>query len=163
MVHSAMNCTASTPPCLVMDSSLCHTSLPFPEATQPTPGQDLSSGFKFPFDNFDLFQKVCDMTQDNQNKDIHWVNHNAVKNRISGNNLSDDGPICDLEDLDNVKLLPSTPDHVMQRENYITLVERVITDELPYLHFCKDEVMQHIPHTHSKEMAQKSDKVIIVQ
>ena len=39
---------------------------------------ELSPGFKFPFDNFDIRQNVRDMTEDNQNKDIHWVNHNAI-------------------------------------------------------------------------------------
>ena len=119
----------------------------------------LSSGYKFPFDNFDIFQKVHDMTEDNQNKDIHWVNHNAVKNRVSGNHLPDDVPTCDLAELSNVKLLPNSMDHVIQMTNYVELVERVLTEEIPYLAFCKDIVRKHIPHPHSKEMAEKTEKV----
>ena len=73
------------------------------------------------------------MTEDNQNKDIHWVNHNAVQNRVSGNHLGNSLPVCDIQDLDNVKLLPSSTDHILQRENYITLVGRVITQEVSIL------------------------------
>lgn len=56
----------------------------------------LSPGFKFPFDNFDIRQNVRNMTEENQNKDLHWVNHNAVKNRVSGNHLPNNVPICDI-------------------------------------------------------------------
>lgn len=68
---------------------------------------ELSSGFKVPFDNFDIYQRVRDMTEDHQNKDIHWVNHNVVFNRLSGNHLPDDKPISSIKDLDNARLLPS--------------------------------------------------------
>ena len=119
----------------------------------------LSTGYKFPFDNFDIYQKVRDMTEDHQNKDIHWVNHNAVKNRVSGDHLPDDIPTCDLVELSNDKLLPNSMDHVIQMTNYVELVERILTEEIPCLHFCKDVVRKHIPHPHSKEMAEKTEKV----
>ena len=121
---------------------------------------ELSSGFKLPFDNFDLHQKVRDMTGDNQNKDIHWVvNHNAVKNRISGNHIPDDISACDIANFDNERLLPNGVDHVMQRSNYIELVGRVITEEIPYLAFCNEVVTKHIPHPHSKETSKQTEKV----
>ena len=74
---------------------------------------ELSPGFKFPFDIFDIRQNVRDMTEGNQNKDIHWVNLNAVQNRVSGNHLCNNSPICDINDLNNVKLLPSSTDHIL--------------------------------------------------
>ena len=120
----------------------------------------LSSGYKFPFDNFDLYQKVRDMTEDNQNRDIHWVNHNAVRNRVSGNHLPDDVYGFDIAKLDNEKLLPNCMDHVLQRSNYIEIVERIITEEIPYLTQFSDVVRQHILHPNSKEMVKKTEKVI---
>jgi len=100
------------------------------------------------------------MTEDNQNKDHHWINHVKVTNRVSGNHLPDDKPICDsVMDLDNYKIIPTVPQHISQRGNYILLIERVITEEIPCLSFCKDVVTMHIPHSHSKEMATKSEKV----
>lgn len=122
---------------------------------------ELSPGFKFPFDNFDIHQNVRNMTEENQNKDLHWVNHNAVKNRVSGNHLPNNVPICDIKELDNAKLLPNSMDNILQRENYIKLVGRVITQEIPYLNFCEDTFPQHISHAHSEEMAKKSEKISI--
>lgn len=95
------------------------------------------------------------MSEDRQNKDIHWVNHNKIVNRFSAN----DEPKCDLDDVDNSKLVPSLSDNISQRREYITLVERIIVSSIPYLSFCTDIVSQHIPHKHSKESAIKSDKV----
>ena len=39
--------------------------------------------FKIVLDNIDLRITTRDMTSDRQNKDIHWVNHSAVKNRVT--------------------------------------------------------------------------------
>ena len=41
------------------------------------PGNDGS--FKVILDNIDLRIVTWDMTTDRQNKDIHWVNHTAIK------------------------------------------------------------------------------------
>ena len=58
--------------------------------------------------------------------------------------------------------IPTGPDHISQRGNYIRLMERVITEEIPYLSFCKDVVTSHIPPCHAKEMATKSEKVRVI-
>ena len=34
--------------------------------------------FAVVIDNFDLRVEAADMTSDNQTKDLHWVNHNAI-------------------------------------------------------------------------------------
>ena len=112
---------------------------------------------------FDMFQKVRDMSEDRQNKDIHWVNHNKIVNRVSANHLANDGPICDLDDVDNSKLIPCVSDNISQRREYITLVERIVVSSIPYLSFCTDIVSQHIPQntarSHHINTAIKSDKV----
>ena len=83
-----------------------------------------------------------------------------VTNQISGDHLPDDKPLCaSVLDLDNYKVTPSVPEHISQRGNYILLIERVMTEEIPCLSFCKDVVTAHIPHCHSKEMSAKSEKV----
>ena len=130
-------------------------------STTQTNKHALSAGSHYVVDNFDIFQKVRDMSEDRQNRDIHWVNHNKIVNRVSANHLPNDGPICDLDDVDNSKLIPSLSDNVNQRRDYITLVERILVTSIPYLSFCTDIVSQHIPHKHSKESAMKSDKVIM--
>ena len=124
---------------------------------------EIGPGWKIAFDNLDIFQRVREMTEDNQNKDHHWINHVKVTNRVSGNHLPDDNPLCEsVMELDNYKVIPTGPDHISQRGNYIRLMERVLTEEIPYLSFCKDVVTSHIPHRHAKQMSAKSEKVRIV-
>ena len=128
-------------------------------STTQTNEHVLSAGSHYVIDNFDMFQKVRHMSEERQNKDIHWVNHNKIINRVSANHLSNDGTICDIDDVDNSRLIPSVSDNTIQRQDYVTLVERILVSSIPYLSFCNDIVSQHIPHKHIKESAVKSYKV----
>ena len=120
----------------------------------------IGPGWKIAFDNMDIYQRVREMTEDNQNKDLHWVNHVKITNRVSGNHLPDDKPTLDsVMQLDNCKVILSIPDHISHRGNYIVLIERILTEEIVCLSFCTDVVAGHIPHRHSKEMMMKSEKV----
>ena len=56
----------------------------------------LSAGSHYAIDNHDMLQKVHDMSEDRQNKDIHWVNQNKIVNRVSANHLANDDPIVIL-------------------------------------------------------------------
>lgn len=142
------------------DGALSTPVPPNCQASGPDASLDLGFGWKIPFDNFDIYQRVRGMSEDNQNKDLHWINHLKVSNRVSGNHLPDDKPICEfVADLDNSKLLPTIPEHLAQRTDYIILIERVLVGEIPYLAFCKDVVVSHIPHRHMREMSSKSEKV----
>ena len=116
----------------------------------------LNNGFQFVIDNLDLRQDVKDMRSDNQNKEFHWTNMNFVMNRVSGLHLPDDEPICQLSDLPNGAVLPQAKDHLNNRENYIVLVGRIITERIPALNFLKHAVQKHIHHKYSVEMAQCS-------
>ncbi len=40
---------------------------------------DFGPGWKVAFDNFDVYQRVRDMTEDNQTRDIHWVKHTHAR------------------------------------------------------------------------------------
>lgn len=119
----------------------------------------LSPGCKYVIDNFDMYQKVRTMTETNQNMDIHWVNHNRVTNRVSGNHLPDNMLTRDILQLENARIIPSTIEHILQRSNYIILIERILVSSIPCLKFCEDVVNKHISHKHSKESGLKSSKV----
>ena len=120
-------------------------------------------GCKIVFDNFDFQQKVHGMTEAHQNPDIHWVTHLAVENRVYENHLSTEKPSNEkLLSMENGSCLPNLRENHLQRENYISLVERVIV-ELPCLDPLKSYVVKHIPHEYSKEMAQKSKMVCTVE
>ena len=116
-------------------------------------------GRKIVFDNFDFQQKVHGMTETHQNPDIHWVTHVAVENRVHESHLSSEKPPNKkLLSMENGSCLPNLHENHLQRENYISLVERVLV-ELPCLESLKSYVVKHIPHQYSKEMAQKSKTV----
>ena len=49
---------------------------------------EIGPGWKIALDNLDIFQRVREMTEDNKNKDHHWINHVKVTNRVSGNQFA---------------------------------------------------------------------------
>lgn len=58
-------------------------------------------GFIIAFDNIDIHQERRQMTMSAQNTDIHWVNHEMVQNRVSGNNFDSENPKANLENVPN--------------------------------------------------------------
>lgn len=120
-----------------------------------------SNGFSVVVDNWDLRQEVRHMTSDHQNTDIHWVNHNIVENRVSGNHLPDDKPVKNIMDVENKDLIPSIADHKELYNNYLVHIQRILTKRIPSLEGLSSNVPKHIKHKHSEEMRKKSKKVFI--
>ena len=120
-----------------------------------------SSGFSVVVDNWDLRQEVRHMTSDHQNTDIHWVNHNIVENRVSGNHLPDDKPEKNVMDVENKDLIPSIADHKELYNNYLVHIQRILTKRIPSLEGLSSNVPKHIKHKHSEEMSKKSKKVFM--
>lgn len=116
-------------------------------------------GRKLTLDNIDIHQTAHDMTEDHQNPDAHYCTLMSSENRVSGNHLLGDKPICDLSQLENATFCPSKFEHNKQRQNYIDLLSRVMTNSIPCLSNLKDAVVHHIPHQYSKEMTQPTDTV----
>ena len=113
--------------------------------------------FKIVLDNIDLRITTRDMTSDRQNRDIHWVNHSAIKNRVTLGNRKGTQP--ELSQLDNCLLLPTAADHENLRKDFTHLVSRVLVEHLPCMEFLQSVCVKHIPHQYNKTMAQKSEKV----
>ena len=78
---------------------------------------------------------------------------------ILGNHLSDGKPICELNKLENASFFPSKIEHNLQRQNYISLVSRVVANSIPCLKGLQDAVMYHIPHQYTKEMTKPTNTV----
>ena len=116
-------------------------------------------GRKITFDNIDYHQNVHYMSEDHQNIDKHYVTYMSTENRVSGNHLSDQNPLGGIKEMENGKCLPTTSDNAKQRQNYITLVERVITTNIPCLHFLSEICTIHIPHKYTTEMKRKTTNV----
>ena len=105
--------------------------------------------FKIVLDNIDLRIATRDMTSDRQNKDIHWVNHSAVKNRVTLGSRKREQ--TELSQLDNCQLLPTATDHEKLRRDFTYLVSRVLVEHLPCLEFLQSVCIKHIPHQFSNE------------
>lgn len=113
--------------------------------------------FKIILDNIDLHILTRDMTCDRQNRDIHWVNHSAVKNRVT---IGDDAKEqTNILKLNNYQLLPSATDHDKLRKDFIHLVSCIIVKHIPCMQFLQEICPLHIPHKYSVEMSRKSEKV----
>lgn len=124
--------------------------------SNPDKPQQSDGTFKIVLDNVDLRIATRDMTADRQNRDIHWVNHSAIKNRVTGNRKRAQ---VELSQLDNCHLLPTTADHEKLRMDFTYLVSRVLVEHLLCMQFLQSVCLNHIPHQYSYQMAQKSEKV----
>lgn len=92
--------------------------------SNPDKPQQSDGTFKIVLDNVDRRIATRDMTSDRQNRDIHWVNHSAIKNRVTGNRKRAQ---VELSQLDNCHLLPTTADHEKLRMDFTYLVSRVLS------------------------------------
>ncbi|KAJ7389081.1 hypothetical protein OS493_033663 [Desmophyllum pertusum] len=118
-------------------------------------------GRKITFDNLDYRQEVHHMTEEHQNIDKHYVTAMSTENRVYGHHLSDKSPDRGVLDMENGKCLPSVQDNARQRDNYITLAERIISSNIPCLYPLSDVSTPHIPHQYSQEMKNVSDTTFL--
>ena len=99
------------------------------------------------------------MTEQHQNKDKHYVTVMSTENRVSGAHLRRIGPVGDISSLENGNCVPNQAEHQKQKENYITLVTRIISANIPCLKHLQEVVTKHVPHCYQKETAQATDTV----
>jgi hypothetical protein len=99
------------------------------------------------------------MTTDHQTEDVHYLTVSATTNRVNGNHLNSLTPEDGLKDMYNGLCIPNQLEQSAQRENYISLVERIIVNNVPCLSFFKDVVVQHIPHQFSAEVRSPTETV----
>ena len=65
---------------------------------------------------------------ESQNQDYHWVNHQILENRMSGAHLRSKGPNANLEEVSNLKFLPTLDAQQQQQSNYIILTARILVN-----------------------------------
>lgn len=116
-------------------------------------------GFIVAFDNIDMHLNRRNMTMTDQNKDVHWVNHEMVENRVSGNHLPSEGQCAEILDVPNAQFCPSVDDQRKQRYSYLVLVSRILVDYFDSFSIFKSVCIRHIPHKYTKEMSSPSNKV----
>ena len=118
-------------------------------------------GFVISFDNLDIQLQRKNMSMESQNQDYHWVNHQILENRMSGAHLRSKGPNANLEEVSNLKFLPTLDAQQQQQSNYIILTARILVNYFDSLAPLKYAWILHIPHKYPNAMAQKSKKVFL--
>jgi len=119
----------------------------------------LHPGYIVPFDNLEIHLSRKTMTMEFKNKDFHWVNHQMVENRVSGNALPNSAPKQDLIEVCNKKFLPTMEDQTAQRYNYIIICSRILVGYFEALAPLADACIQHMPHKYSNELSKKTTRV----
>ena len=89
------------------------------------------SSYCLVLDNLDIKIEASEMTSENQNKDHHWCNHNAVFDRVNPVEFSDDKPLADILELPNRDILPALEDHTKIMNDFVVLVSRVFVEHFP--------------------------------
>ena len=120
------------------------------------------NGRKITFDNLDYHQEVHYMTEGHQNIDKHFVTSMSTENHVSGNHLRGECPAYGVLQMENRECLPSTDDHAKQRGNYIALVGRVMSENIPCPNSFSEVSIAHIPHKYSCEMRSVSRTVCML-
>ena len=108
-----------------------------------------SSSFCIVLDNIDMMLGRSDITSENQHKDIHWCNHNAVIDRVNPTGFSDLQPIADIAEVQTKVFLPTLEDHNALMN---VLVARVFVENYDSFDIFRDIVPDHIKHKYSEEM-----------
>ncbi|KAL9955364.1 hypothetical protein ACROYT_G036674 [Oculina patagonica] len=121
--------------------------------------QSRPSSFSIVLDNLDIRIEASEMTSENQNKDHHWCNHNAVFDRVNPVELSDEKPLADIQDVPNRAILPLLEDHKKIMDDFVILVSRVFVENFSSFDIFKDIVPNHIKHKYSEEMKKATNKV----
>ena len=99
------------------------------------------------FDNFDFRILANIILRNHGNSDMHWIAQYVTFDRVPSSHLDDSQPIVpDIKDFDNVNYLMSKAELDQQRNDYIILVARVLTEFFPALQPLCDAVPSHIPH-----------------
>lgn len=114
--------------------------------------------YKVVFDNLDRTLKPRDMRIDAQNKSIHHVQIYSVRSRIDYLSLSQ-VPKCNSGEINLFDILPSENDYTKLKENFNTLIARILVKNMPFFNDFTGLVPDHINHQFSDNMSMKSEVV----
>lgn len=92
---------------------------------------------------------------------MHYFHAYAVKDRVVPKGLDSTGPQKSIDEIEMQEILPTPEVQEAIISDLAYIIPRVLVKYLtPYKAFSK-AVMYHIPHAHSKEMAEKSEVVSV--
>ena len=117
--------------------------------------------FKIVGDNVDKYVKPRHETTDMQASSLHYFHSFAVKDRCDVSALNDNPSRPDLTSFSIDEVLPTAADYTSLMTNYTIIAARIIQKHIPFFKKNVKKVIRHIPHSHSREMSQKSEVVSV--
>lgn len=117
--------------------------------------------FKFWGDNVDKQRRVRDYRSDNHGVMVHMYSILAGRSRTPAPELLHTGHMSYLTHTSVDSFLPQRSDILAVKSNLVVLVSRILVQYFPALKFLAGVVPKHIHHKYSKEMAQKSEVVVL--
>ena len=121
--------------------------------------KDQPKGYQIIGDNVDLHINVRYMSEQNKNKALHTFNLVAMRDVVSGSNLSPNNHTRTLNDVEISEFLPCHNDVENLKKDSIVQWARVMVKNIPAFSFLKGVVIQHIQHQYSKEMQAVTEEV----
>lgn len=110
-------------------------------------------------DNIDINQSARDQRKDNPGKSHHWFLAMAFKNPVPSSHLPNDNPICNLKDMPLSEFLLNNQEQKKLKEDFCTLILRVLCSHLEFLTPFQKYVAKHIPHEYSAMFQRKGEAV----
>ena len=117
--------------------------------------------FKFIGDNLDKQRHVRDYRSDHTGRLIHMFSLLASRSRTPAPELQHTGHLSDLNEIPDETFLPHKQDIEDVKSNLVILVGRILVEYIPALSFLSKVVPKHILHRYSKEMAKKSEVIVL--
>ena len=117
--------------------------------------------FKFWGDNVDKQRCVRDYRSDHHGAMVHMYSILAGRSRTPAKELLHTGQLSNLTDISADMFLPQQSEILVIKSNLVVLVSRILVKYFPALKFLAAVVPKHIHHKYSKEMAKKSEVVVL--
>lgn len=119
------------------------------------------ASFKFVGDNVDNKKGVRDIRSDHHGEIKHMFSLMAIKARVTPPPTVSDFVPVSFTAHEVSHFLPKKADVEAIQKNLVVLVSRILCEYVQALRPQKRSVVKHIPHLYSKEMAMKSEVVVL--
>jgi len=119
-------------------------------------------GYIIVMDNLDCLVHVRNMTLENQDREHHYINAIAVKDRVSFPHLDDNVPQAELRDIPNSQFLPSLEENETYKDDFVHQTAYIITKHMPsFNRLFWGLAPRYFKHEYSAQMSKKSEIVTL--
>lgn len=112
-------------------------------------------------DNIDITRSPSQMSVDRKRQSWHWFLLVGLQKRVLNPLLNDSAPIADIKSVDNCTFMPNFEECRKLDENFMYHITNVLVKYVGCLKKYKYCVPKFIPNPHLKELAEKSNFVLL--